>query len=452
MKRSALLPLVALLVAASPAMAQTPDIKVTYGDSTITVYGVLDGGVASVDHTLGFDPWHSLGVNPSATSKADKSAIGGFTGGISPSRLGIKGSTKINDDLSGVFGLETGFNLQSGNLTNAGEGVAQNTGAGGVNSDSSAVSGQLFGRGAWVGLSSKTWGQVTFGRHTSWMLDIIGNYDALQGAQMFTPIGYSGSYGGGGRTEDSRVDSSIKYSLKFDNGINLGLLHSFGGVAGASGSRSADQLVAGYEKGAFGFQVAYEKYNDAFKAGNPDGTAAHPLGTLTVTALDTKAYMATVRYRIGDLFLSAGYEREQFTNPSNPVEDATLTSLYGQVVNSVNVTPFTIKDAAGNVIGEAEQTWNVYWIGANYNVTKEFNIAVGYYQVSQNDWSLGTTPAGSAKSSGKSKYMSALLDYRFSPRFDMYLGYMGNNVDGGMGFGYMHDSNAVTGLGFRYKF
>lgn len=442
--------------AGEPMLAQAPpDIKITYGDSTVTVYGVLDGGLASVDHTIGFDPYHSLGVNPQATAKADKSATGAYSGGISPSRLGIKGSTKLTETLDGVFGLETGFNLPSGNITNAALGVAQDTSLGGYNSDSSAVSGQLFGRGAWVGLSSKDFGQITFGRHTSYMLDMIGNYDALQGAQLFTPIGYSGSYGGGGRTEDSRVDNSLKYLYK-NSGFNIGVLHSFGGVAGATSSRSADQFIAGYEQGPFGVQVAYESYKDAFKVGNPSGNTditkgpVQPLGTVVVTAQDTKAYMLTLKYKVGNFFLAGGYENEQFNNPSNPDEDKTLTSLFGQVVSAVNVAPYTV--TVNGVAVESPMKYNVYWLGANYNVTSEFNIALGYYHVNQNDWSLGTTPTGSAKNSGDSKYTSLLLDYRFSKRFDMYLGYMGNTVGGGMGFGFRHDSNAVEGLGFRYKF
>ena len=437
------------LAAGMPLAAQGPDsLTISKGDSSIQLYGILDVGVASVAHAQSFDPYHSLGANPTVSKFGDKSATGMVDGGISPSRIGLKGSTDLGNGWKGIFTLEGAINVRSGDTVNAALGVAQNTAAGEMQSASSAVSGQLFARGAFAGITNKEFGTLTFGRHTALFLDIIGGYDALQGSQLFTPIGYSGSYGGGGATENSRVDDSVKYKGTW-NSFSLGLLHKFGGVAGSSTARSTDQVSLAYEPGPFGVTVAYQSYKDALAIGNPGGTATQPLGTVAATAFDTKALMLAARYKIDALAFKGGYEQMKFTNPSDPLDDAGVTSLFGQEVSGVNVTPYTV---AGQSV---EKKLDVYWLGAAYDITENFNIGVSYYHVKQNDWSLGTTPTGSPKNAGNAKYASLLLDYRFSRAFDAYLGYMGVNTDGGLGstqIGYLHDSNSTFGVGLRYAF
>jgi GBP family porin len=446
------------LCAGVPMLAQAPALQVTSGSSTIQLYGVLDVGVAHVAHSLDFDPYHPLGINPTVAKPADKSVTGMYDGGISQSRFGLKGSTDLGNDWKGVFTLEGAINLRSGSTANAAQGVAQNKSTGPYQSADSAVSGQLFSRGAFAGISNKTFGTLTFGRHTSLMLDTIGGYDALQAAQLFTPLGYSGTYGGGGATDNSRVDNSIKYKGKWSD-FSAAYLHKFGGVADASNAKSSDQFALAYEPGAFGVTVAYQSYKDAFTVGNPAGTTAQPLGTVVLTAHDTKATMLALRYKIGPVALKGGYEQLKYTNPSNGTQDALTTSAFGQVVSAVNVKPYTVTVAG--VPTDMEKKLDVYWGGAAWDVTESFNIGVSYYHVKQNDWSGGTT-IEQAKNSGNAKYTSLLLDYRFTKSFDAYLGYMAVSTDGGLGnttpvvgttgLGFLHDSNSTLGLGIRYAF
>ena len=384
-----------------------------------------------------------------------------FNGGISPSRFGFKGDTNLGNGWKALFTLEAGINVPSGNVSNAALTMAQNKSTGPDMTADSAVSGQLFARGAFFGVANETYGTFTLGRHTSLMLDVIPRYDALQGAQLFTPLGFSGTYGGGGATEDSREDSSVKYKVKVGD-FNFGFLHKFGGVSGSSSAQSANQLILGYEKGEWGIQAVYQANTDAFAATNPAGTAttvtvstptgttvvstvAQPLGTLTLTAEDTTSYMLAVRYKLGDLAIKGGLQRQSFSNPSNPTLD-NVTSLFGQVVNSVKTNAFTLGGA------EVEKTLNVLWLGAAYDVTPALNLALGYYHIVQNDFSNGTESANPADAWGTSAYKSLLIDYRCTRNLDVYLGYMANNLGGGMAVGYLVPSNAVTGLGARYSF
>ena len=392
------------LCAGLPALAQAPQAP------SVQLYGILDVGVANVAHSLDFDPYHPLGLNPTVAKPADKSVTGMYDGGISQTRIGIKGGADIAEGWRAVFTLEGALNLRSGSTANAALGVAQNKSTGPLQTADSAVAGQLFSRNAFVGFSNKDFGTLTFGRHTALMLDIIGNYDALQGAQLFTPLGYSGTYGGGGATDNSRVDSSVKYKGKWED-FSLALLHKFGGVAGSSGAKSTDQVALAYEPGAFGVTVAYQTYKDAFSIGNPNGTT-QPLGTVVLTAYDTKALMVAARYKVGPVALKGGFEQLKYTNPSNPTEDALTTSLFGQNVAvvggvpAVNVTPYTVSGQ------EVEKKLDVIWFGAAWDVTDKFNAGVSYYHVKQNDFALGSF-VDLANNAGHAFYMSLLLHYRF---------------------------------------
>ena len=456
------------LCANLPMLAQAPDaLTLTKGDASVTLYGILDAGVAKVSHSVSYDPYHPVAINPTLTKPGSASATGMYNGGISQTRIGFKGGLGFSEGWKAVFNLESAINIPSGNLSNAAESLALNKGTGPGMSADSAVAGQLFGRNANFGLSSTTYGTLTLGRHTSLMLDYIPAFDALQGAQLFTPIGFSGIYGGGGATDASRLDSCLKYNGKF-SGLSLSALYKFGGVAGSSSAKGATEVAAAYEVGGFTIMAAYQSVTDATAVGNPagvvntptaataNGTAVYqPMGTITLTCEDTKATMLALNYKTGIWGFFAGYQKLAYTNPSNPTVDAATTSLdgygvgtmweNGATVQAVNVTPFTVGGAA------MEKDLTVSWLGAKVALTPKTTFAVSYYNVAQNDFSNGTATA--ADQSGSTHYTSALLDYNLAKALDAYVGYMGVKGSGGMATSaWAYNTNATLGVGLRYKF
>jgi predicted porin len=450
-------------------LAQSPNLTLTSasGDSSLQMYGLLDLGVGKVDHSYSFSNNYSNTIDPRPQKYVTKSATGMFNGGISGDRIGFRGATKIDDNWKAIFNLEAGINLQSGTITNGVLSVAQNlavganSGPGEYNSDS-ATSGQLFGRAANFGVASDLYGTLTAGRNTSLMLDTVPNYDALQGAQEFTPIGYSGTYGGGGETDNSRIDSSVKYKFKVSD-FSLGLLHKFSGVSGSTSARGVEQVLLGWEPGNFGISLIYEGAKDAASVGNLEsfattvvggnggGTTTYTYnnpGQVAVSFYDTTSYMALLRYKIGNLALKGGYIRQEFKNPSNPGSDLTMTSIFGQVIGKINVQPQTQSNGIAT-----EKVLNVGYLGAAYDITPKFNAAVAYYHVAQNDFSDGIPTAAEAGSkSGSGAFASVLLDYRYTKAFDTYLGYMGSQYRDGMAAGYTFSSNKIIGIGARYAF
>jgi len=415
-------------------------------DSSVTLYGVLDAAIANIQHAYNFDPIMVSDNNPLIT-KAPHSATGMFSGGLSATRWGIKGQEDIGGGVKAIFLLESGFNISSGAIGNAVYAVSRNTAAGGPNANGdSALNGQLFARAAYVGLSSTDYGSITGGRNTSFMVDNLGLFDPLLGSYAFSPIGYSGAFGGGGYTEDSRVDSSLKYKISFGD-FTVGALYKFGGVAGSSSSQGAYQLNAVYQSGPLAIGLGYEQFKDAFTVVNPNGTT-QPIGTVVATAADTKAYMLGVKYKIQDFTLRAGYEREQFTNPSNPTQDALTNTLYGTTVFSVNVAPFP-----------NQKNFNVFWVGGGYDFTDKFTLMGAVYRVTQNAFGTGAvagcSSTASATCSGNTNYYSLVGDYHLSKRTDTYLGIMKETASGGMAAGFVapqEAANRTIALGFRHTF
>jgi hypothetical protein len=292
----------------------------------------------------------------------------------------------------------------------------------------------------------------------SFALEAIAGYDALAGAQLFTPIGFSGSYGGGGATDDSRMDNSLRYRVKVGP-VNFGYLHKFGGVTGSNNAQSGNEFQVGYEAGAFGAQVIYQGENDATSVGNAAATTEPVTGgtgtvavsnanTVKATFYNTQAWMFLVRYKVNKLGLFAGYERESFTNPSDPTNDLACTSIYGQSVSAVSVTPYTVNGASVNKV------LKVYWLGARYDWTEKFNTAIAYYEVDQNNFANGGTVAAfPTDQSGSTKYWSGLVDYGFTKAFDIYGGYMATTASAGMRLvAPSLATNSVFGLGARYRF
>ncbi|HYA77008.1 MAG TPA: porin [Burkholderiaceae bacterium] len=409
-------------------------------DSYVTLYGTLDLALTHCDHCLNFDPNHVVGQNLNVTH-GYQPATGFINGGMSATKWGLKGQDDLGGGWKAVFLLEQGFNLPSGNISNAAKGLASNRSTGPNMSADSAISGQFFNRGAYTGLSSNTWGTLTFGRQQSFFLDNIAIFDPILGSQAFSPMGFSGSFGGGGYTDNSRVDNSLKYRVAVGD-FDLGALYKLGGVAGSTAAQSAWELNAVYAAGPFAVQLGVEKFYDAFSVGNSTGD-----GFVTAKAADTKAYMASAKYTWDLTTFRIGYEREEYNDPSNPAVDQQTTSIFGfPIAGLVNVTSYPNEEAL-----------NVYWAGIQQQFTPAFSVLSGAWKVFQNQYNC-TTGAQSG-CSGNLNYYALVGDYYLSKRTDLYLGIADALVTGGPRNAVLNaaptpsaNTNLQYALGMRIRF
>jgi predicted porin len=443
-----------LLLAATPVALGLSVGNAFADDSSVTLYGILDSAIANIQHADNFDAFHPVANNPTVT-KGTQSATGVLNGGMSATRWGIKGQEDMGSGVKALFLLEQGFNVGSGNVSNAALGLSRNTSSGPNMSADSAVSGQFFNRGAYVGLSSDTYGALTLGRHQSFFLDNIALFDPILGSQAFSPLGFSGTYGGGGATDDSRVDNSLKYKVSLGD-FTLGALYKFGGVSGSTSAQSAYEFNAVYASGGLAVQLGYQGFKDAFAISNATGT-----GTVKATAEDTKSFMAAIKYTWEPITVRAGFEREEYENPSNPGTPAvgTTPATGDLAVNSL----FGISLAAAPSVTAFPQqkNLNVYWLGAGYAITPAFNLLAGAYHISQNDYDPSGCSSGkeAARCSGGLNYYSLVGDYALSKRTDVYAGIMKSLVSGGPAAAVANtapvpseNSNRIVALGLHHRF
>ena len=392
--------------------------------SELNVYGILDVGVAQMTNAGNFSSQFVTGANPTGNifnSYGNNARIGTsrgmMNGGESQSRWGIKGSEDLGGGNKAFFRLESAFSLGTGSVSTSGLAGGANTPVGGINNRAmiadTALNGQLFNRMALVGLSNTDMGAVTFGRQYSLQLDIIGStngYDPVN-AQMFSPINFSGSYGGGGVTDNSRVDNAIKYAKKIGN-FNVNAMYGMGGMAGTMNARSNAQANVGYESDAFGVQLAMQQANDTTNI-----TANANPNTVNAQYVNLTSYLAALRYQVTEqLALKAGYERMQISAPSNYAADQSIGQIYGYNVGAASA--FT-----------GQKNINVFWLGANYQVSSAVKASVGFYDAKTPTYTGSGSIAGAV---GDDKYYSAMVEYYLSKKTNLYAAFMLDKKSGGL--------------------
>src|SRR5580658_9139221 len=206
----------------------------------ITAYGTYDVGVGYVSH----------GLPENATNYEGESLVNrnGYQHRflIAPNNLaqtgfGVRGKEEFLPGWSVVFNASTGINPQSGLLANASKTDIINNGLP-RSSYSIAIdgarAGQPFNDEYYAGVSSTTFGTLTFGRQRALGTDAMLLYDPAGGGYAFSYIGYNGTMAGGGDTEDSRWDDALKYRLMVGP-VHFGAMYKFADGNGGCYSASA---------------------------------------------------------------------------------------------------------------------------------------------------------------------------------------------------------------------
>src|SRR6267154_18460 len=272
-----------LAQAQGAAAAPKADSSLTWNG--ITLYGIVDVGVQYQTHGVPISDYFPAGTESIIQKNRNGSITAVTPSNLSQSRIGLSGNEPLVGDWAGVFRLETFFNPQSGDISDALKSQVLNNGralsAQSTNVDSS-VAGQHFAGAAYAGFSSPTYGTFTFGRHVTLLADGIAKYDPMGASQAFSLIGFSGTTAGGGDTEDRRLDQSVKYSAKY-GAVHLGALYQFSGASGST--NTGTQLQLGIEGAGASVDAYY------FKKYNAIATAA--LSAAQVATLPTLGYSSS---------------------------------------------------------------------------------------------------------------------------------------------------------------
>jgi predicted porin len=368
----------------------------------------------------------------------------------------------------------------------------------------------------YVGTSSGTYGTLTFGRQNTLYNDAIVAYDPMGASYAFSPIGFSGKAAGGGDTEDARWTTAIKYrenigpvrlAVMGQPGFGYGAYNPNQGAVGGQlggdiknlgwGTLSLDALAV-WEKDAVNISPAY--IGQATANGWPTTFPGGAASGLKATLSNQTSVMVVAKYSFGSwgnppppvvskaapppsgptgipLTLYAGYEWIQFQNPSDPQtstfrDDGFQFSFVNTAATALNPTNSTTIANANFGTGCtttaglscSAEIFHVFWAGAKYGITKDLDVIGAYYHYIQDQYLTGpaSNTAANCTSSGFSPnnskcagYLDAIsgvIDWRFLPKWDTYVGVMYSAAFGGIANGDIQRNNvAVTG-GVRLRF
>lgn len=200
-----------------PIPKKTPSPVADNGSLTwngITLYGSVDAGLAYQTHGAPLSNSAGFGLGYLISKNSNQPYFGAAPNALSGSFIGLKGTEELFPGLSGVFNLQTSFLPTSARLSDGLGSIVQNNGVPTTAQTTFADSskdGQAFNTAAWAGLSSPTYGTLTYGRQNSLTLDGVIAYDPMSASGAFSVIGFQGATAGMGDTENARLDNSLKY-------------------------------------------------------------------------------------------------------------------------------------------------------------------------------------------------------------------------------------------------
>jgi hypothetical protein len=481
----------------------------------VTFFGIVDVGGGYETRGTPFDPNHPTGqlyvVGAGGTNATNRTP--GFVlapNALSQSNVGFR----VNEPIAPggwSFVAEAGlaFDPYSALLANAPQAefnsihVPENQQA--VPYDSSRW-GWLAAQN-YAGVSSPTFGTLTFGRLNAPETDGINAYDPLGASYAFSLIGYSGKTAGGGDTEDARWTTAIKYRVNIGDFRLVAMGQPIGGGQAGynafnpnngafSGGIGGDikHLVPGvisldaigtFEKDAVNWSTLFP--GQGIANGWP---TTFPAGGLKATLSNNTAFMALAKWSFGSwgnttppvvgkaapaptgpsgipLTLYAGYEWIQFSNPSDPVTSSfrddgfqfNFVNAAGSVLsgNGTTIANNAFNAACGSGTGCTSEIFQVMWTGAKYGITKDLDIVGAYYHYIQSTYVNGVncTPSAAANNSrcaGWFDEYSLVLDWRFLPKWDTYIGTTWSAAFGGLANGDIARNNLSTVAGVRFRF
>ena len=447
------------LVHAQAATPSTPATQAAADDALtfhgITLYGTIDVGVQYQTHGAPINDYFPAGSADIVQKNSNHSITGVTPNNLSQSKVGLQGVEPIAGDWAAVFKLETFFNPQSGELSDALKSLVQNNGrsvASGTQTTNldSSVAGQVFQQ-AFAGVSSKTFGTLTFGRQNTLLADGIAKYDPNFASQAFSLIGLSGTTAGGGDTQDRRLDGSIKYVATYEQIAHFGAMVKPN--SGNGMSNAAYEVSVGGEYAGASLDAYYVKVHDAISAAPLSaaqvallpGLGFSSSNSLAATISDNTSFSVMGSYNLGVARLFAGYEHISFANPSDPLA-AGFDDIGGYKLAFVNNAAFP-----------HDKVQQVFWAGAKYKVLPSVELTAAYYGYKQNAFGTGAVAGCSstidASCSGSLDAFSFDADWRLSKRFDAYAGALYTGVHGGLANGYVfHTTDINPTIGIRYSF
>lgn len=362
--------------------------------SSVTIYGILDAGIMYTNN-----------VSKSGHSGA---LWQGTSGNINGTRFGFRGSEDLGGGLKAIFVLENGFNIQNGKQ---------------------AQDGRLFGRQAYVGLSSNEYGVVSLGRQYDFFTDFVTPLTAVAGT--FGDTGFIHPFDNDNLDHSIRLNNTVKYTSPTYDGFKFGAMYAFSNSTDFAVNR-AYSGGANYVQGPFKIAVAYLQINGSVgTTSNSPGaidineSSSNGTGGFQVGADVTRIVGGSMNYALGPALLGFAYTHSQYQG----------SAAFGMTNGTVRFDNFELS--------------------ALYNLTPA--VALGLADTYTDGHLDGATTYGSDPKWNQINFQAV---YRFSKRTDVYFESMYQHVTGNHFVAFVNTSggasstsNQVVGtVGIRTRF
>ncbi|GJH09985.1 porin [Caballeronia novacaledonica] len=331
-----------------------------HAQSSVTLYGLIDAGLTYTNNQItGTGGGHS---NWEMTS-----------GAVQYSRWGLRGAEDLGAGLKAIFTLESGFNLNNGQFSS---------------------SNRIFNRQAYVGLSSREYGALTLGRQTDGMVDFVAPL-SLTGTE-FGGTHFAHPLDNDNLNDSFQINNSVKYLSPYFAGFRFGALYGFSNQAGGFTNNRAYSFGMSYVSGAWSFGAGYLQLNSAARTPaqlNANGAVTDTTGSslqsaltptavpLGVLASSQKTFGAGVNYTFGPAVAGFVYSHSKFAQFFQNSLSGTFQNFEGNIRYAL--TPavelsgaYTYTRAGGNGGAGGVPHWNQVSAMADYRFSRRTDVYI----------------------------------------------------------------------------
>ncbi|CAM2175414.1 porin [Burkholderia orbicola] len=358
--------------------------KSATAQSSVTLYGLLSLGVGYVNNSGGH------------------SAVSMIPGTAQNNRWGLRIVEDIGGGNSVVAVLENGFDLTNGTLSQGG---------------------RLFGRQAWVGIKSATYGQLTLGRQYDEVWDYLSRFQlGITNTDLAVYIGDNDN-----AFAVFRYSNAIKYVSPTWSGFSFAGMYAMSNAAGQFSTNSAFSLGGGYQNGPLNVGVAYVELRSPGVTPNPNGAVTNDYGGGPFLPFQNSPLSTTVgvdRQRIAGIGASYEFSKltvnSMFTYVKYQYRDGTSLRLDDYDVNiNYFISPSLIFNA-GYVYTDGklhnapgDPRWHMASLSLDYFLSKRTDVVLAVVGLR----SLGGAPAAmvltSPSTSDRQVRVTASIRHKF---------------------------------------
>jgi predicted porin len=381
---------IAIPVAVAAAFAASA----AHAQSSVTLYGLIDAGLMYTNN-----------VKP-------KGGAGGplfqaTSGEINGSRFGFRGAEDLGGGLKAIFVLENGFSVTNGKL---------------------AQDSRLFGRQAYVGLSSDQRGTVTLGRQYDSLVDYVAPLSGTAGT--FGDTGFAHPFDNDNLNHSVRMNNAVKFNSANYAGFKFGALYAFSNNTDFSINR-AYSAGASYSFAGFNFAAGYLQINGSNSTANTAGAVdlaesqSNGTGGFVLGADVQRTVGAGVNYAFGPALVGFVYTHSQFQGTQSFGSNNGRVSFDNYEVNGKYALTSALSLGAaytytnGHVTNSTtfgeDPKWSQINLQAIYSLSKRTDVyAEGMYQhVSGHNFVAFINNSGGASSTNNQVVATIGMRHRF---------------------------------------